>query len=97
MGGFRPFLCPVAAGRGLASAVREVELVTLRLRVNTVPGGETSPWGERAGEGRGGEKDETENEEGFHHLENHLDKRFLRREVEGLWDGHNPLSDFRNC
>lgn len=97
MGGFRPFLCPVAAGRGLAFAVREVELVTLRLRVNTVPGGETSPWGERAGEGRGGEKDETENEEGFHHLENHLDKRFLRREVEGLWDGHNPLSDFRNC
>ena len=48
-------------------------------------------------EGEGGEKDETENEERFHHLVNHLEKRFLRREVEGLWDGHNLLRDFTDC
>ena len=42
----------------------------------------------RGGEGR--EKDEVGNEERFHHLVNHSEKRFLRRELEGLWDGHNP-------
>lgn len=83
----------------MASTVQDIELVTLRLGVNTVPGGETRPGlagrESRGGKGRG--KDETENEECFHHLVNHLEKRFLRREVEGLWDGHNPSSDFTNC